>query len=46
MEDEDGILSVDYIGLIPVLVEAIKEQQVKIEELEEKVAKLSVSKTR
>lgn len=39
--DNDGILGVDYIGLIPVLVEAIKEQQAKIDELEQKVALLS-----
>jgi hypothetical protein len=32
-EDKDGLLSVDYIGLIPVLVESIKEQQLQIEEL-------------
>ncbi|GHT76010.1 hypothetical protein FACS189413_14670 [Bacteroidia bacterium] len=31
--DEDGLLSVNYIGLIPVLVESIKEQQQQIEEL-------------
>jgi hypothetical protein len=30
MEDSDGYLHVDYIGLIPVLVESIKEQQIKI----------------
>lgn len=32
-KDEDGILSVDYIGIIPLLVEAIKEQQVMIDSL-------------
>jgi Chaperone of endosialidase len=31
--DKDGILGVDYTGLIPVLVEALKEQQVTIEGL-------------
>jgi len=32
-EDERGFLSVDYIGMIPILVEAIKEQQKQIDEL-------------
>lgn len=38
-EDSEGYLSVDYLGLIPVLVEAIKEQQIQIEELEKMAAK-------
>jgi DNA-binding MltR family transcriptional regulator len=38
-EDAEGYLSVDYLGLIPVLVEAIKEQQVQIEELQKKAIK-------
>lgn len=33
-EDSAGYLAVDYIGMIPLLVESIKEQQLKIEELE------------
>ncbi len=37
-EDSEGYLSIDYIGLIPVLVESIKEQQKQIELLE-KMAK-------
>lgn len=40
-EDADGHLSVDYMGLIPVLVQAMKEQQVKIAELEKKINSLS-----
>lgn len=32
--DENGILSINYVGLIPVMIEAIKEQQVKIETLD------------
>ena len=32
-EDKDGMLSVNYSGLIPVLIESIKEQQKEIEEL-------------
>jgi hypothetical protein len=35
-EDNEGYLSVNYIGLIPVLVEAIKEQQQQINELKGK----------
>jgi hypothetical protein len=45
-EDKDGYLSVNYIGLIPILVEAMKEQQVKIEQLEKKVAAMSKQKTK
>lgn len=37
-EETDGYLSVNYIAIIPVLTQAIKEQQEKIEKLEEKVA--------
>ena len=32
-EDEKGILSVNYIGLVPVLIESVKDQQKQIEEL-------------
>lgn len=38
-EDAEGYLSVDYLGLIPVLVEAVKEQQGQIEELQKKAIK-------
>ena len=38
--DKDGILSVDYISLIPVLVESIKEQQLVISDLQAAVATL------
>jgi hypothetical protein len=31
-QDEKGVLSVNYIGLVPVLIEGIKEQQKQIEE--------------
>lgn len=40
-EDKEGYLSVDYIGLIPVLVEALKEQQAEIDALEKTVSRLS-----
>jgi len=33
VEDEKGILGVDYVGLIPCLVEALKTQQAQIDEL-------------
>jgi hypothetical protein len=36
-EDKEGLLSVDYIGLIPVIVEGIKEQQQIIEAQEERI---------
>ena len=36
-QDSDGYYAVDYIGLIPVLIESIKEQQNKIDELSEKL---------
>lgn len=39
--EENGFLSVNYIALIPILMEAIKEQQMTIEDLKQKVAKLS-----
>ena len=39
-EDNKGILSVNYSGLIPVLIESIKEQQQQIDELKKLVEKL------
>ncbi len=39
-EDEKGVLSVNYSGLIPVLLEAIKEQQTQINELKKLVQQL------
>lgn len=33
-ENEDGYLNIDYVGLIPILVEAIKEMEIRIETLE------------
>jgi len=38
-ENEKGELSVNYIGLIPVLIESIKEQQKQIDELKKLVNK-------
>jgi hypothetical protein len=40
VESPDGTLGVDYIALIPVLLEAIKEQQTAIENLTEEVNKI------
>jgi hypothetical protein len=36
-QDSAGYLSIDYIGLIPVLVEAVKEQQETIEDLQNRI---------
>ena len=33
-EDGDGYLSVDYVGIIPLLIQALKEQNARIEQLE------------
>lgn len=38
--DENGYLSVDYTGLIPVLIEALKEQQVVINKQKEELLKV------
>lgn len=40
LQDEAGFLSVDYIAIIPILVEAMKEQQTKIQVLEQQIANL------
>jgi Chaperone of endosialidase len=40
-EDKNGVLSVNYSGIIPVLIEAIKEQQKRIMKLEEALQKVS-----
>jgi hypothetical protein len=38
--DEQGYLSINYIGLIPVLVESLREQQLQIERLEKAINSL------
>lgn len=38
-EDNEGYKYVDYVGLIPVLVESVKEQQEQIDELLKLAAK-------
>jgi hypothetical protein len=43
-ENPSGLLTIDYIGLIPILLEAIKEQQVTIETLVKEVDKLKIKK--
>jgi len=40
VEDEDGMLSIDYIGFIPVLVEAYKDLSNKVNEQEEFIANI------
>lgn len=39
-EDRNGLLSIDYIGLIPVIVEAIKDQDCIITDLKVEIEKL------
>lgn len=39
-QDQEGKLTIDYIGLIPILIEATKEQQLAIEKLANKVVNL------
>jgi hypothetical protein len=38
-DDKEGTLSVNYQGLIPVLINAIKEQQEQLKEIKENVRK-------
>ncbi len=38
-ENSDGLLSVNYLEIIPMLIEAIKEQQIEINELKNKINK-------
>ncbi len=44
-EDAEGMLSVNYIGVIPVLVEALKEQHEVIAEKETRIAALEAQNT-
>jgi hypothetical protein len=39
-EGKDGVLSVNYSGLIPVMIESIKDQQRQIDELKKLVEQL------
>jgi len=39
-EDNDGVLAINYIGLIPVIVDAIKEMQTQIISQEERIGNL------
>lgn len=36
-EDSEGMFSVDYIGLIPIMIEGMKEQQTMIEKLQDEL---------
>ena len=44
VENEEGFLAVNYTGMIPVLVEAIKEQQNEIKSLRAEVNNLNSEK--
>lgn len=44
-EDNQGYLSIDYISLIPILIEALKEQQTQIKELESLINKAKLKST-
>ena len=39
-ESRSGEIAVNYTGLIPVLLEAIKEQQGQIEQMQRRIAEL------
>ena len=41
-EDKEGMLAVNYSGLIPVIIESIKEQQHLIEKQQEQIANLKI----
>ena len=43
-QDEEGILSVNYSGLAPILIEAVKEQQTIIESQEARIVKMEQDK--
>ena len=43
-ENKDGILAMNYSGLIPVMIESIKEQQKQIDELKKLVMQLLKNK--
>ena len=45
-EGGDGILSVNYQGLVPVLINAINEQDAKIAALEEMVRLLALKQSK
>ena len=39
-EDDEGILGIDYVSLIPLIVKELKEQQTEIESLKEQLASI------
>ena len=43
-KNEKGIMSVNYSGMIPILLDAIKEQQQQIDDLQKQVNSLKKSK--
>ena len=40
-EDSKGYLSIDYVSMIPVLIEAIKTQQIQIEDLKKQLESIT-----
>jgi hypothetical protein len=44
VEQDDGMLSLDYNAVIALLVETVNEQSKRIEKLEEQVSELTKSK--
>lgn len=44
VEDENGYLSIDYMGFIPILVDAYKNLEAKVKEQSETIAELSKNK--
>ncbi len=45
-KEDNGYLSVNYVALIPILIEAIKEQQAIIEELQKRMEALAANKAK
>ena len=45
-EDEDGYLSVDYIGFIPILVDAVKSLKAEVEEQKSVIESLTAREKR
>jgi len=44
-EGDDGYLSVNYVALIPILINALQEQNIKIKKLESFATRLTMLET-
>ncbi len=44
-EDGNGLLAIDYVGLIPLMIEGMKEQNAKVEDLKEQLANTATTPT-